>query len=74
MKLAKVFLILIVLNAVLIGSLLLLGIVTTEQAIYFGLRVSGILALLLIGSILIGFLAGKNQKTNSDSSKQGPQF
>jgi hypothetical protein len=74
LKLAKVFLILIVLNAVVIGSLFLLGVVTTEQATYVGLRVSGILGLLLIGSVMIGFLAGKETKQNQDSTKSGPQF
>lgn len=74
MKLAKVFLILIVLTAVITGSLFLLGVVTTEQASYVGLRVSGILGLLLIGSIVIGLVAGRNTKPNSDSTKSGPQF
>ncbi|MFN8847736.1 MAG: hypothetical protein ACK5V3_01755 [Bdellovibrionales bacterium] len=74
MKLEKFFLILIVLNAVIMGSLFLIGVLTHEQVLDVGLRVTGVLVLLLVGSGLISFISGKNKKSKTNSTHQGPQF
>jgi hypothetical protein len=74
LKLEKFFLILIVLNAVIMGSLFLIGVFTQEQVLDVGLRVTGVLVLLLAGSGLISFISGKNKKAKTNSTHQGPQF